>query len=71
MLIDVSLYVKLKFFSMDIYIYMRNYGGGKKFLGVTYSGVIFAEPRDTRKHSRSLVDLNIAGIASLFGNEML
>ena len=33
--------------------------------------VIFAEPRDIRKHPCSLVDLNVAGIAGLFGNKML
>jgi len=32
---------------------------------------MFTEPRDTRKYSCSLVDLNFAGIAGLFGNEML
>jgi len=31
----------------------------------------FAEPRDTGKYSCSLVDLNVAGIAGLFGDEML
>lgn len=33
--------------------------------------MIFAESRDTREHSCSLVDLNIVGIAGLFGNKML
>jgi len=32
---------------------------------------MFAESRDTRKYSCSLVDLNFTGIAGLFGNEML
>lgn len=32
---------------------------------------MFTEPRHTGKYSCSLVDLNFAGIAGLFGNEML
>lgn len=32
---------------------------------------MFAEPRDTGKYSCRLVDLNVAGVVGLFGNEML
>lgn len=35
------------------------------------SDVMFTEPRNTGKYSCSLVDFNFAGIAGLFGNEML
>lgn len=31
----------------------------------------FSEPRDIGKYSCSLVNLNVAGIVGLFGNEML
>lgn len=35
------------------------------------SNVMFAESRDTREYTCGLVDLDIAGIAGLFGNKML